>query len=376
MGYRKNLSNPYLYRQLSNSPTEMFNYTMTNLMDSFYDSALDETSGGTFKAVVLSAIRTEDNTGTGTDKNDAVVVNGFLNVVVRPLTPFGDILPDPLIAEDVFDLNSIISLHKPTFSARSDFEFKDTDPPKFGQILNCYFEDGSVENSNFRGLRFSKPTGEHFHPDYKKLTTFQGFDSLAGKDWTGASLLGEDADSSPESATAQGKTSNIKGDRTKPIEYIVIHYSAANGSKEAVLKYENSKTQYGYHYMIDKDGSHFETAPPDKIVWHAGGNGTVGNSNSVGICIMNVGFEREGVPAKSDWVTGDFPNANKEGKWEPYSQASLSTAAQICAKVLSDNGLTVDRIVGHSDIQSNKSDPGPAFGMDSFRRSVKAKMSV
>ena len=376
MGYRKNLTNPYLYKQLSNSATEMFNYTMTNIMDSFYNSSMSEATDGTFKAVCLSGRRTEDNEGKKTDDNDAEEILGFLNIVVRPLTPFGGILPDPAGMTDNEQIDQAISLHANVFTARSDFEAKRTDVPKFGEVLNCYFENGSITNSVFQGLRFSKATGEEFDDNYKKLATIAGGSSGPGNDWSSAALLGEADSTSAAEATAQGKTSNIKGDRQKPIEYIVIHYSAGYGSKEAVLKYENSKTQYGYHYMIDRDGSHFETATPDKIVWHAGGNGTVGNSNSVGVCIMNVGFEREGIPAKSDWVTGDFPNANKEGKWEPYTQASLSTAAQICAKVLNDNGLTVDRIVGHSDIQSNKSDPGPAFGIESFRTMVKNKMGA
>ena len=82
MGYRRNLTNPYLYRQFSNNAKEMFNYTMTNLMDSFYDSVMDSSTDGSFKAVCLSGIKTEDNTGGSDELDDGGVALGFLNVVV------------------------------------------------------------------------------------------------------------------------------------------------------------------------------------------------------------------------------------------------------------------------------------------------------
>ena len=374
MGYKKNLINPSLYRQFSNSSAEMFDYTMSNLMDNFYDSVMDTSTDGSFKAVCLSGIRTEDNNGDGKiDDSDGDEVLGYLTVVVRPLASFGDILPDPATKTDAESINGTISLHSTVFRARSDFEAIQSDAPKFGQVLNCYFEEGSIVNSEFKTLRFSKFSATEFDNRYKKLATIEGVVSMIDGDWSGASMLGEDS-GTPAEATKNGKSSNIKGDRTKPIEYIVIHYSAAGGSKEAVLKYENAKTEYGYHFMVDKDGSHFDTAPPDKIVWHAGGNNVVKNSNSVGLCIMNLGYERDQVPAKSNWVSGKYPNANKQGKWEPYTQASLNKAATLCAQVLKDNNLAVDKIVGHSDIQNNKSDPGPAFDMAAFRQKVKSKM--
>ena len=204
MGYRKNLTNPYLYRQFSNSPQEMFNYTMTNLMDSFYDTALSEATDGAFKAVCLSGIRTEDNNGDGiVDENDAEKVLGYLNVIVRPLTPFGGILPDPAGMTDANEINQIISLHASVFTARSDFEAKNMDAPMFGEILNCYFEQGSIANSDFRGLRFSKVVGDKdFNNDYKNLAYVEGVVNIVDKDWSGASLLGIDTASTGAPPTA------------------------------------------------------------------------------------------------------------------------------------------------------------------------------
>ena len=252
------------------------------------------------------------------------------------------------------------------FLAKSDFGFKDQSSISFGQVINCYFEDGSIANSDFSGLRFQEPQGVIFDPSFKEISTIEGVATGITAFEAGlASLLGL------ELPTGPGKSTNTKGKRKKPVEYIVIHYSAAGGSKEAVLKYENKNTKYGYHYMVDRDGSYFSCAPDENIIWHAGGNKIVSNSNSIGLCIMNMGFERTGVKAKSNWVTGKMPNESKSLKWEPYTEASLEKAAHLCAIVLKKFSLTPDKIVGHSDIQKDKSDPGPALDMPAFRIRVK-----
>ena len=178
MAIKKSLINPYLYRQFSNNPMEMFNYTMTNLMDNYYDSALDQSTDGSFKAVCLSGMRTEDNSGGGVDATDGTLEGNYLRVVVKPLTPFGNILPDPTLAKTPEEASQLISLHQSVFSARSDFELKDTDAPQFGQVLNCYFEGGSMKNSDFSGLRFSKPTGVEFDERYGKVAMLVGVSNM------------------------------------------------------------------------------------------------------------------------------------------------------------------------------------------------------
>jgi len=350
----------------------MFDYTMSNIMDSFYDNAMSTATDGIFKAVCLSGIRTEDGSGAGTDSEDAINSNQFLSVVVRPLADFGNILPDPRASNDPDTINKIISLHASTFMARSDFEFKDTDPIQFGQILDCYFEQGSIQNSDFKGLRFMKPQGTQIEISFLDLATIDGVETILSADWANATLLGDNT--AADAATANGKSSNIKGDRSKDVKYIVIHYSAAFGGKESVLKYENRNTDYGYHYMIGRNGTFFNSADPEKIVWHAKGNSKVNNSNSIGICIMNAGFERDGVTAKSNWISGKTPNGSSTKKWEPYEETSLSKCADICAELLKKYSLDQNAIVGHSDIQSDKSDPGPAFDMKAFRERVAKKL--
>ena len=93
--YKKSFTNPHLYRQFSNNPAGMFDYTMTNIMDGFYNGAMNSAIDGKFKAVCLSGINSESNTGAGTGGNDAVISGPFINLIVRPLADFGNIIPDP-----------------------------------------------------------------------------------------------------------------------------------------------------------------------------------------------------------------------------------------------------------------------------------------
>lgn len=178
------------FENLTNNTLDRFNYTMTSLMDSLYTNVLGISTDGTFKAVCLSGIRTEDNTGAGTDFNDGQTTNNYLTLVVRPLTEFGEILPDPATLTDPEEINTSISIHASVFTARSDFNIEGTNIPKFGQILNCYFEGGSVRDSTFFGLRFSEPTGENFHPDYERLATISGVSFGSAQNWGAADLLG------------------------------------------------------------------------------------------------------------------------------------------------------------------------------------------
>lgn len=353
---------------MSNNPSDLFDLTMGNIMDNFYDSAMNTSTDGSFKAVCLSGIKTEDNTGQGTDDNDGQLTEGYMNIVVKPFADFGDILPDPRDFSTSDEINSVISMHASMFLARSDYGFDGTNPISFGQIVECYFEQGSISNSDFRTLRFKEPQIAEIELSFQQLATIEGVQTLGSMDWASATLLGSN------SFTESGKSSNTKGPRKKKVEYIVIHYSAAFGTKEAVLKYENDNTDYGYHYMVDRDGSYLETAEPNTVVWHSGGNGTVTNGNSIGICIMNVGYARSGVTAKDDWISGRVPNSTKTNNWEPYTDESLDTAAGICANLLKQFGLTIESIVGHSDIQTSKQDPGPAFGMVRFKLLVSQKL--
>ena len=197
-GYKKNLTNPYLYKQFSNSVADMYDYTMTNLMDGHYDNVMASSTDGTFKAVCLSGIRTGDNGGSGPDANDASIKGDFIEIIVRPLTPFGSILPNPAAFTNPKEINDAISTHKAVWLAKSDFESKDQSSISFGQVINCYFENGSIENSDFSGLRFAEPQGETYDDSILKLASIKGVAaSKCAFDKGNPSLLGSPSKEPP-----------------------------------------------------------------------------------------------------------------------------------------------------------------------------------
>ena len=151
----------------------MFDFTMSNVMDSHYSGLMVDATDGAFKCVCLSGFMSDNNTGTGTDPLDGfkdIQNNGFY-LIVRPLGKVGSMLPDPRDYKTQREIYDCISLHATVFLARADYGYQNTEAIKFGQVLNCYFEDGSITNSDFRTLVFQDPNGKIlFDQSYRKLS--------------------------------------------------------------------------------------------------------------------------------------------------------------------------------------------------------------
>jgi len=189
--YKKYFNNPYKFRLYTNSSSDLYNYQMNNLMDGFYDSAMNRSTDGSFKAVCLSGIKTEDNNAGSQNAEDAQPQGNYMVVTVKPLTSFGNILPDPASYSTPEEINSVISLYQSMFSARSDYVSNGENMPQFGQIVTCYFEDGSISDSNFSGLRFQEPKALEVSQQYLNLATIEGVQTATGAFLDGSSgLLG------------------------------------------------------------------------------------------------------------------------------------------------------------------------------------------
>jgi hypothetical protein len=189
--YKKYFNNPYKFRLYTNSSSDLYNYQMNNLMDGFYDSAMDRSTDGSFKAVCLSGVRTEDNNAGSQNTEDAQAQGEYMVLTVKPLISFGNILPDPASYSTPEEINSVISLYQSMFSARSDYVSSGENMPQFGQIVTCYFEDGSISDSNFSGLRFQEPKVLEVSQRYLNLATIEGVQTATGAFLDGPSgLLG------------------------------------------------------------------------------------------------------------------------------------------------------------------------------------------
>ena len=245
--YNKGFINPYQHSLVSNNSEEMFDYTMTNLMDNFYRSAMSTTTDGVFKAVCLSGMNTEDNlAGTGT--TDGLVQSQMVNIIVRPLTDFGNIMPDPRLFSDPEKINQVISMHAATFTARSDYDVSGTDAISFAQIVDCYFEKGSIKNSSFNTLRFMKPEGlAQIEVSFSSLGLISGVDVT---NWSGAFLLGSGAVPSIDELRARGinvrkpKPVAQTGDEALaarvgiPVAVLRAFRAVESGGKASALRFE------------------------------------------------------------------------------------------------------------------------------------------
>lgn len=103
------------------------------------------------------------------------------------------------------------------------------------------------------------------------------------------------------------------------------------------------------HLLIRRDGELIQYVPLEKRAWHAGQSEFEGRSPCND---FSIGIELEG--------TDD----------SPYSDEQYATLAHITQQIMQHYpAITPQRITGHSDIApGRKTDPGPAFDWERFRR--------
>lgn len=174
-----------------------------------------------------------------------------------------------------------------------------------------------------------------------------------------------------------------KGGKYTPL-FLVIHYTAVTRAAGSVSWFLNKTASASAHLIIDRDGSIIQFAPFDVVTWHAGEsrwNGYNGlNRYSIGIELVNGGrlsrsgnawicpVDKRTVP-ESDVYMGIHKNEQREQAWHEYTEEQLQVTAEIGALLVKTYGL--EDVVGHDDISPiRKSDPGPAFPMNSFRSKI------
>lgn len=166
-------------------------------------------------------------------------------------------------------------------------------------------------------------------------------------------------------------------------EFLVMHYTAAGSLKSAVDWLCNPTARASAHLVIGRDGSVTQLVPFDRKAWHAGRSRwqdrTGLNHCSIGIELDNFGL-LSGAPGgwRTHWGR-PVPDvevlqaAHRHGGgtrgWHRFTDLQLDRAREIAVLLVRKYGLR--DVLGHDDIApGRKTDPGPAFPMQSFRDAV------
>ncbi|MEY3220525.1 MAG: hypothetical protein RIT27_1882 [Pseudomonadota bacterium] len=173
-----------------------------------------------------------------------------------------------------------------------------------------------------------------------------------------------------------------KGGELEP-EYLIIHYTAGPNANHAIRWLTNPQAKASAHLVIGRDGSITQLVPFNEVAWHAGKSqwrNIVGlNSHSIGIELDNAGpLQRAG----NDWISwfgqryssnevieAVHKNQKTSQGWHLYTAEQMAAVLEVSLLLVEHYGLK--DILGHEDIApGRKTDPGPAFPMESFKSRI------
>lgn len=171
---------------------------------------------------------------------------------------------------------------------------------------------------------------------------------------------------------------------------LVMHFTAGGSLDGAVTWFSNPTAQSSAHVVIGRDGKVEQCVLFNRRAWHAGSGTWQGrsdiNSWSIGIEMVNWGKLKKVGSTWRTWTqaayaghTGDpaidileapHRNSPNEGTlgWPTYSEAQIAKAIEVAQAVVAQYGI--GEVIGHEDFRTDKTDPGPAFPLASFRSRV------
>jgi N-acetylmuramoyl-L-alanine amidase len=195
-----------------------------------------------------------------------------------------------------------------------------------------------------------------------------------------------------------------EGDRrNKPVDLLVMHYTAvpywnksSHGSNPRRISrwLQGGGRKSSTHFVVLRNGDIVQGASLESRTWHAGKSEfkTPSGETLKSINMRSIGLDFDNVGRLFQIKPGVFVdsygyhNYKKTGKintykgpepieidgkfWEPYSPESIESMKKLIQFLVSQfPALKGDtwRLVGHSDVRSTKSDPGPACPMDELR---------
>jgi N-acetylmuramoyl-L-alanine amidase len=166
---------------------------------------------------------------------------------------------------------------------------------------------------------------------------------------------------------------------------LVLHYTAGRSSKSACAWLCSPKAKAAAHLVIGKDGDVTQLVPFNVKAWHAGPSALeLGGKRLVGLNAYSIGIELDNpgrlVRRGGKWrslslgieladnavLEAVHKHESAAAGWALYPAAQLEAAFEVASTLVERYRL--EDVVGHEDIAPlRKSDPGPAFPMDSFR---------
>ncbi len=213
------------------------------------------------------------------------------------------------------------------------------------------------------------------------------------------------------------------------VDQFVLHYDVC-GVSQSCFRVLHDERKLSVQFLLDVDGTIYQTLDGRETAWHA----TKSNPRSIGIEIANIGAYPLGVakaldtwygtdaagpyvriparlgdggvrtegfvprPARPERVVGEVQGERlQQYDFTPEQYASLvKLTAALCRafpKIEPDaprdeEGRVLDRalpegewrefrgILGHYHVQTNKTDPGPAFDWEPFLAAVRARLAA
>lgn len=186
------------------------------------------------------------------------------------------------------------------------------------------------------------------------------------------------------------KIIRVKCDKNKKLfgpgnpDSIIIHFTAGSSAESSVKSLCNPTDDSSAHVVVGRNGIVYQMVPFNTIAWHAGVSEYKGkkwfNNCAIGIEIDNAGELTETNGRYVSWFGKVYPsedvfvgihrNQKTKKYWHAYPDTQVLIVEELCRALISKYP-NIKTILGHEEIAPDrKTDPGPAFPLDSMRISI------
>ncbi len=168
----------------------------------------------------------------------------------------------------------------------------------------------------------------------------------------------------------------------KEHKLVIMHITTGTRMQSTINWFRNPDTQVSSHLLIGRDGRVVQFVPFDRLAFHSGDSHWEGDSNlnrfSIGIELDNAGFlsfsnghfRRKGVEIdNNDVVMATHWKEFAPRGWQKFTEIQLAVTTDIVKALVEEYGI--QEVLGHDVVNlRNRSDPGPLFPMQSFRKEI------